>query len=97
MAFISSFFWGLFLFYLEGWMFYVCSKHFGGKNEAFSYNKIFHSLFYLLFQIALIPTHNDIPLATICICLIILGIISFFMIKKVPKNYEDPHDTLSYA
>lgn len=59
---ITAFEWGFFLFVLEGWMFLVCGRHFGGKAEAFSVNKQLHSLFYLIFQLALIPSGNKIPL-----------------------------------
>lgn len=58
MTLTAAFVWGFFLFYIEGWMYAVCSRHFQGKAEAFSVNKQLHSIFYLLFQLALIYTSN---------------------------------------
>lgn len=29
---ISAFFWGFFLFYIEGWLYIVCSKEFKGRS-----------------------------------------------------------------
>lgn len=65
-------------------MYLVCSRHFEGKAEAFSVNKLLHSLFYLLFQIVLIPTHNHLPLFWLVSIFAVLAIPSFFLIGRIP-------------
>jgi len=84
LAIVTSFEWGFFLFFLEGWMYLVCSKHYGGRTEAFSVNKQLHSIFYLIFQLALLPSGNQISLIPTTIGLALFTIPAFFFITKIP-------------
>ena len=84
LALVTSFEWGFFLFFLEGWMYLVCSKHYGGRTEAFSVNKQLHSVFYLIFQLSLLPSGNQISLIPITIGLAAVTIPVFFFITKIP-------------
>jgi predicted MFS family arabinose efflux permease len=52
----SAFFWGLFLFYIEGWLYIVCSREFKGRSESFSVNKQLGSITCFLFQIIILFT-----------------------------------------
>jgi hypothetical protein len=71
-------------------MYLVCSRHFGGKAEAFSVNKQLHSIFYLIFQLSLIPSGNQIALVPVVSGLAILTIPTFLLINRVPVDYLKP-------
>lgn len=53
---VSAFFWGFFLFYIEGWLYIVCSREFKGRSESFSVNKQLGSITCFLFQILVLFT-----------------------------------------
>jgi hypothetical protein len=70
-------------------MFVVCSKHYAGRTEAFSVNKQLHSLFYLIFQLSLLPSGNKISLIPTTIGLALVTIPAFFFINKIPENHTE--------
>jgi predicted MFS family arabinose efflux permease len=80
----AAFFWGYSLFYIESWMYIVCSRHYQGKAEAYSVNKQLHSLFYLIAQIAIFLTDNNLPLTVIVAVLAVLAVPALVMIRKLP-------------
>jgi len=81
---ITAFFWGFTLFYIEAWMYIVCSRHYHGKSEAYSVNKQLHSVFYLIAQIAIFLTDNDLPLKIIIAGLALLVVPTLLMVRKLP-------------
>lgn len=81
---LTAFFWGYSLFYIESWMYIVCSRHYQGKAEAYSVNKQLHSLFYLIAQIAIFATDNQLPLKVIVAVLAGLTGPALMMIRKLP-------------
>jgi hypothetical protein len=94
LAVITAFEWGFFLFFVEGWMYLVCARHFAGKAEAFSVNKQLHSLFYLVFQLSLLPSGNQIPLLPVVIALGIAVLPTMLLIGWVPVDHLAPARTL---
>ena len=56
LAQVAGFLWGFSMFFIEGWLYTVCSRNYGGATEAFSVNKLLHSISYLLLQIAVFVT-----------------------------------------
>lgn len=94
LAVVTAFEWGFFLFFVEGWMYLVCARHFGGKAEAFSVNKQLHSLFYLIFQLSLLPSGNQIPLLPIVLGLGAIVIPTILLIGWIPVDYLNPSLTL---
>lgn len=94
LAVVTAFSWGFFLFYVEGWMYLVCGRHFGGQAEAFSVNKQLHSIFYLIFQLSLIPSGNQIPLLPVVVALAALVLPTMWLVGWVPVDYLDPSRAL---
>lgn len=88
LAFVAGFIWGFSLFYIEGWMYVVCSRCYHGRPEAFSVNKQLHSIFYLFFQIAVFLTDNHMPLEILMVVLGALTIPGALLMSKVPKTSE---------
>lgn len=87
----AAFFWGYSLFYIESWMYIICSRHYHGKSEAYSVNKQLHSLFYLLAQIAIFATDNQLPLKTIIAVIAGLTIPAIFLIRRLPPaSHTEP-------
>lgn len=78
-------------------MYLVCSRHFGGCAEAFSVNKQLHSLFYLIFQLSILPSGNQIPLTPVMIGLVALTFPALFLLNYIPVNHKEPAITLSQA
>jgi hypothetical protein len=74
-------------------MYLVCSRHFGGKAEAFSVNKQLHSLFYLIFQLSILPSGNKIPLLPVMGGLVAITVPAFFLINYIPVDYQEPSRT----
>ena len=80
----AGFMWDFSMFYLEGWIYISISRNYDGKAEAFSVNKQFHSWFYLIFQVAVFSTSNDLPMKIIVMAMAALAIPAFFLINRVP-------------
>jgi hypothetical protein len=70
-------------------MYYVCSRHFGGRGEAFSVNKQLHSIFYLLFQLVVIYSDNKLNLVLLMGWLAMFAIPAVILMDKIP-NSNDP-------
>lgn len=85
LTFIAAFFWGYSLFYIESWMYTICSRYYEGKAEAYSVNKQLHSLFYLLSQIAIFFTNNQLPLKTLIIVMAILVFPAYLLKRQLPQ------------
>jgi hypothetical protein len=75
-------------------MYLVCGRHFGGQAEAFSVNKQLHSVFYLIFQLSLIPSGNQIPLLPVTIGIALLVLPTIWLVGWVPVDYRSPSLTL---
>ncbi len=71
-------------------MYLLCSRHFGGKAEAFAVNKQLHAVFYLIFQLCILPLNNQIPLVPVTIGLAALTIPAFFLLNSIPVDYQIP-------
>lgn len=67
-------------------MYVVCSRCYQGKPESFSVNKQLHSLFYLLFQIAVFLTDYKMPLEVLIGVLTVLTVPGALLMAKVPNN-----------
>ena len=53
---VSVFVWGFFLFYIESWLFIICSREFKGRAKSFSVNKQLGSITCFLFQLLVMFT-----------------------------------------
>lgn len=60
LTYLSSFLWGFLLFGFVSLMMIIISRHYAGLPEAFAVNRLAPSLFMILFQGAMIVTHNQI-------------------------------------
>ena len=80
---VAGFLWGFSMFYVEGWLYTVCSVRYDGKAEAFSVNKLVHSLLYLLYQIAVFITQNTMPLKIIMMGMALLTIPALIMLQRL--------------
>ena len=83
---ISGFLWGFAMFYMEGWLYTICSLSYDGVASAFSVNKLVHSLLYLFYQIAVFTTSNSIPLKWIMTGMVLLTIPSLLYLKQLPNK-----------
>lgn len=88
LAAITAFEWGFYLFFIEGWMYLVCSRHFGGCAEAFSVNKLLRSVVYLIFQLAILPSGNKISLLALMITMLVLTFPALFLLNYIPVDYK---------
>lgn len=84
MAQVAGFMWGFAMFYLEGWLYTVISRNYGGVAEGFSVNKQFHSWFYLFFQVAVFVTDNELPLKLLITFLGVASVPAVVMMNKIP-------------
>lgn len=84
----SSFFWGLFLFYIEGWLYMVCSREFKGRSESFSVNKQLGSITCFLFQLIVIFTKNDIRLDVSIPVMAALAVPAWWSLRKLPLHKD---------
>lgn len=82
----SAFFWGLFLFYIEGWLYIVCSREFKGRSESFSVNKQLGSITCFLFQIIVLFTENNLNLEILFPVIALLAIPAFISLLKLPNS-----------
>lgn len=94
LAVATAFEWGFFLFFVEGWMYLVCARHFGGAAEAFSVNKQLHSIFFLIFQLSILPSGNKIPLLPLVLSLGAFVVPAMVLISWVPVDYLNPSRTI---
>ena len=53
-------------------------------------NKQLHSIFYLIFQLVLIPTSNQIPLAALMLAIAALFLPTLYIIGFVPVDHLRP-------
>ena len=90
---ISVFCWGLFLFYIEGWLFIICSREFKGRSESFSVNKQLGSITCFLFQIMVMFTDNHFNLEITIGVVAALAIPAFKTLRKLPLPRQAFHDT----
>ncbi len=82
---ISVFVWGFFLFYIEGWLFIICSREFKGRSQSFSVNKQLGSITCFLFQILVIFTNNNLNLSIIIGVVAALAIPAFKTLRRLPS------------
>lgn len=86
---LASFTWGFSLFFIEGWMYVVCSRNYGGRAEAFSVNKQLHSWFFLFFQGAVFATNTSsahLPLGYLLPGMMVLALPAFILIARIPQS-----------
>jgi hypothetical protein len=83
---ISVFVWGFFLFYIEGWLFIICSREFKGRSQSFSVNKQLGSITCFLFQILVMFTNNDLNLFIVIGVITVLAIPAFHTLRKLPAT-----------
>lgn len=85
---ISVFVWGVFLFYIEGWLYIVCSREFKGRSESFSVNKQLGSITCFLFQLIVMFTNNNINLPITIGVVAALSIPAFKTLRKLPSQKD---------
>ena len=90
LTFVAAFTWGFCLFYIEGWMYIVCSRCYKGRSEAFSVNKLLHCLLYLIAQIGILVTNNSLPLKYIFPSMALLAIPALLLINRLPGASQQP-------
>ena len=81
---ISVFIWGFFLFYIEGWLFLICSREFKGRSESFSVNKQLGSITCFLFQIVVMFTDNDLNLTVLLAIVAGMAVPAWTSLRKLP-------------
>lgn len=61
-ALVIGFLWGVALYFLEGWIFVCCTKVYDGKIEGYAIVKQLHTGSFILFQIYMIISKQEINL-----------------------------------
>lgn len=83
---LSVFFWGFFLFYIEGWLFIICSREFKGRSQSFSVNKQLGSIACFLFQLIVLFTNNDLNLPIVIgVGAVFFSLLAFHTLRKLPQ------------
>lgn len=82
----SALVWGFFLFYIEGWLYIVCSREFKGRSESFSVNKQLGSITCFLFQLIVLFTENQLNLEIVFPVIAVLAIPAFISLVKLPTT-----------
>lgn len=88
LAYIMSFFWGFLLFSFVGLLLIIISRHYEGRAEAFSINRLALSIFMMCFQGAMIVTDNQLPWKAY-IGFSVIPIVAIFYLGRLPPSIQN--------
>ena len=89
-ALIGIFGWGLFICFVEGFMYIMCCKAYNSDPATFVVSRQLRAVFEVLYSVTMTVTHNSIPIPYIMSCLLLFCIPPYIAIKDWnPPQSED--------
>lgn len=74
-ALITTFLWGISLFFLEGWLFVACVRLFKGMIESFAVVKQMHTISFIIYQLYSLLSDQNVNLFWTVVAILAVDII----------------------